>query len=61
VIQEIRALLCAYYAERELVSAAAAMVGQDPLRICYINAPDVVHGPGPRPRRILSRSPGKWN
>jgi hypothetical protein len=61
VIQEFRALLCAYYAECGLVSAAAAMAGQDPLRICFISALDVVRGPGPRPRRILSRSPGKWN
>jgi hypothetical protein len=45
VIQEIWALLCAYHAVRELVSAAAALAGKDPLRICFINALDVVRGP----------------
>jgi len=45
VIQEIWALLCAYHAVRELVSAAAALAATDPLRICFINALDVVRGP----------------
>ena len=42
VVQEIWALLCAYHAVRELISAAAALARQDPLRICFINALDVV-------------------
>ena len=45
VIQEVWALLCAYHAVRELISAAAAMARQDPLRICFVNALDVVRGP----------------
>ncbi len=45
VVQEIWALLCACHAVRELVSAAAALARQDPLRICFVNALDVVRGP----------------
>ena len=45
VIQEVWALLCAYHAVRELISAAAALARQDPLRICFINALDVVRSP----------------
>jgi hypothetical protein len=45
VIQEIWALLCAYHAVRDLISAAAAMTGKDPLRICFASALDVVRGP----------------
>jgi len=45
VVQEVWALLCAYHAVRELISAAAALARQDPLRICFINALDVVRGP----------------
>ena len=45
VIQEVWALLCAYHAVRELISAAAAMARQDPLRICFVNPLDVVRGP----------------
>jgi Insertion element 4 transposase N-terminal/Transposase DDE domain len=45
VIQEIWALLCAYHAVRDLISAAAAMAGKDPLRICFASALDVVRGP----------------
>jgi hypothetical protein len=45
VVQEIWALLCAYHAVRELISAAAALACQDPLRICFVNALDVVRGP----------------
>ena len=45
VIQEVWALLCAYHAVRELISAAAAMARQDPLRICFVNALNVVRGP----------------
>ena len=45
VIQEIWALLCAYHAVRELISAAAALARQDPLRICFVNALNVVRSP----------------
>ena len=45
VVQEIWALLCAYHAVRELISAAAALAAEDPLRICFVNALDVVRGP----------------
>jgi Transposase DDE domain len=45
VIQEVWALLCAYHAVRELISAAAALAAEDPLRICFVNALDVVRGP----------------
>ncbi len=45
VVQEIWALLCACHAVRDLISAAAALARQDPLRICFVNAPDVVRGP----------------
>ena len=45
VVQEIWALLCAYHAVRELISAAAALARQDPLRICFVNALNIVRGP----------------
>ena len=44
VVQEVWALLCAYHAVRELISAAAALAREDPLRICFVNALDVVRG-----------------
>ena len=45
VVQEVWALLCAYHAVRELISAAAAaLAAEDPLRICFINALDVICG-----------------
>jgi len=43
--QEIWALLCACHAIRELICAAAALARQDPLRISFVNALDVVRGP----------------
>ena len=49
VIQEIWALLCAYHAVRDLTAAAAALACQDPLRICFANALDVVRGPAGQP------------
>jgi Transposase DDE domain/Insertion element 4 transposase N-terminal len=57
VIQEIWALLCAYHAVRELISAAAALAAEDPLRICFVNALDVVRGPVGTPGSF-SPSPG---
>jgi len=57
VIQEIWALLCAYHAVRELISAAAALAGTDPLRICFVNALDMVRGPVGEPG-AFSPSPG---
>ena len=57
VIQEIWALLCAYHAVREMISAAAALAGKDPLRICFVNALDVVRGPVGNPGPF-SPSPG---
>jgi Insertion element 4 transposase N-terminal/Transposase DDE domain len=45
VVQEVWALLCACYAVRELIGAAAALSGKDPLRICFASALDVVRGP----------------
>jgi hypothetical protein len=45
VVQEVWALLCAYHAVRELISAAAALAAEDPLRICFVNALDIVRGP----------------
>jgi hypothetical protein len=57
VIQEIWALLCAYHAVRELISAAAALAREDPLRICFINALDVVRSPVGIPGSF-SPSPG---
>lgn len=57
VIQEIWALLCAYHAVRELISAAAALAREDPLRICFVNALDVVRGPVGQPGSF-SPSPG---
>ena len=49
VIQEIWALLCAYQAVRDLTAAAAALARQDPLRISFVNALDVVRGPVGQP------------
>jgi len=49
VIQEIWALLCACHAVRDLTAAAAALARQDPLRICFVNALDVVRGPVGQP------------
>ena len=49
VIQEVWALLCAYHAVRELISAAAAMARQDPLRICFVNALERRPRPGRDP------------
>jgi hypothetical protein len=43
--QEIWALLCAYHAIRHLICAAAELTGQDPLRISFTSAVDVVRGP----------------
>jgi hypothetical protein len=43
--QEIWALLCACHAIRELICAAAALASQDPLRISFVNALDVVRSP----------------
>ncbi|MGB6457941.1 MAG: IS4 family transposase [Streptosporangiaceae bacterium] len=43
--QEVWALLCAYHAIRHLICAAAALTGQDPLRIPFTSALDVVRGP----------------
>ena len=57
VIQEVWALLCAYHAVRELISAATAMARQDPLRICFTNALNVVRGPVGTPGSF-SPSPG---
>ena len=45
VIQEVWALLCACHAVRELISAAAALAAEDPPRICFVSALDVVRGP----------------
>ena len=49
VIQEIWALLCACHAVRDLTAAAAALARQDPLRIGFANALDVVRGPVGQP------------
>jgi hypothetical protein len=57
VIQEVWALLCAYHAVRELISAAAAMAAQDPLRICFSSTLDIVRGPVGTPGSF-SPSPG---
>jgi hypothetical protein len=57
VVQEIWALLCAYHAVRELISAAAALAAEDPLRICFASALDVVRGPVGAPGSF-SPSPG---
>ena len=57
VVQEVWALLCAYHAVRELISAAAALAAEDPLRICFVNALDVVRGPVGAPGSF-SPSPG---
>jgi transposase IS4-like protein/DDE family transposase len=57
VVQEVWALLCAYHAVRELISAAAALAAEDPLRICFINALDVIRGPVGTPGSF-SPSPG---
>ncbi len=43
--QEIWALLCAYHAIRDLICAAAALAGQDPLRISFASALDTVRQP----------------
>jgi len=56
VIQEIWALLCAYHAVREPMAAAAALSGQDPLRICFASALDVVRGPAGQPGSFPPRS-----
>ena len=59
VVQEIWALLCAYHAVRDLTAAAAALARQDPLRISFASALDVVRGPvgqpGPFPPDRLAR------
>jgi Insertion element 4 transposase N-terminal/Transposase DDE domain len=49
VIQEIWALLCACQAVRDLTAAAAALAREDPLRISFVNALDVVRGPVGQP------------
>ena len=49
VIQEIWALLCACHAVRDLTAAAAVLARQDPLRICFASALDVVRGPVGQP------------
>src|SRR5260370_28419772 len=43
--QQVRPLLCAYPAIPDLLFAAAALARQDPLRISFVNALDVVRGP----------------
>ena len=43
--QEIWALLCVYHAIRDLICAAAALAGQDPLRISFASALDTVRQP----------------
>jgi hypothetical protein len=43
--QELWALLCAYHAIRELISAAAELTDQDPLRLSFVAALDAVRGP----------------
>lgn len=43
--QECWALLCAYYAIRESICAAAALTDVDPLRISFVHAVDAVRGP----------------
>jgi hypothetical protein len=55
--QEVWALLCAYHAIREVICAAAALARQDPLRISFANALDVVRGPVGSPGSF-SPSPG---
>lgn len=55
--QEIWALLCAYHAIREVICAAAALARQDPLRISFANALDVVRAPVGSPDSF-SPSPG---
>ena len=47
--QEIWALLCAYHAIRDLICAAAALAGQDPLRISFASALDTVRQPAGNP------------
>ncbi len=49
VVQEIWALMCAYQTVRDLTAATAALARQDPLRICFVNALDVVRGPVGQP------------
>ncbi|MHB8345510.1 MAG: IS4 family transposase [Ferrimicrobium sp.] len=43
--QELWALLCAYYAIRDVIHAAACLTEQDPLRISFVNALDAVRSP----------------
>ncbi len=43
--QEIWALLCACHAIRDLICAAAALAGQDPIRISFASALDTVRQP----------------
>lgn len=45
VIQEIWALLCTYHAVRDLAAAAATLASQDPLRISFTHALDVIREP----------------
>jgi hypothetical protein len=47
--QEIRALLCACHAIREMICAAAAPARQDPLRISFASAPGTVRSPAGNP------------
>ena len=47
--QEVWALLCAYHAIREAICAAAALARQDPLRISFAAALDVVRAPAGSP------------
>jgi hypothetical protein len=49
VIQEIWALLCVCQAVRDLTAAAAALAAEDPLRICFTSALDVVRDPVGQP------------
>ena len=50
--QEIRALLCAYHAIREMICAAAALARTDPVRILLHQRPGHHPRPGRRPGRL---------
>lgn len=43
--QECWALLCAYHAIREMLTAAATLTDHDPLRLSFVSALDAVRGP----------------
>lgn len=56
--QECWALLCAYHAIREMLTAAATLTDRDPLRLSFVHALDAVRGPVGDPAAFPPSPPG---